>query len=391
MIPELLAPAGNLDKLKIAYKYGADAVYVGGVRFGLRSGADNFSNEDLAVAAKFAHDHGKKLYVTLNAFLHNQDMEGLGEFVAYLETIGIDALIVSDLGVVTEVTQYCNIPVHLSTQASCLNVSSAKVWKALGVERVIVGRELTVEETSTIKREAGMEVEMFIHGAMCSAYSGNCTISNYTAGRDSNRGGCKQSCRFDYSMESSEEDLTFMSSKDLMGINYLPEFIESEIDSVKIEGRMKSELYVAITCKSYRTAIDASVAGGFEKTAAWEEELNRAPNRGFTEASLRKEAEDDSISRVFKENPNKYNFLGTVLDVDFGKMFIHLKNPIRKGEKIEIMTFLGENKVCQFDQMSDYVGNNIEAGRQNQIIVVDPVEGVLSGMVVRAFIEGVAV
>ena len=225
-IPELLAPAGSLEKLKVASLYGADAVYLGGQKFGLRAASDNFTFSELIEGVEFAHSNGTLVYVVLNGFLHDQDIEDLGEFVSFLEEIKVDAVICSDLGVVEFVSQNSNLTIHLSTQASCLNSYSGKLWKKMGVKRLILGRECSIEDGAKIKKETGLEVEMFIHGAMCMAYSGNCVISNYTAGRDSNRGGCAHSCRFEYSLDVSKYDTKstegkksfFMSSKDLNGI-----------------------------------------------------------------------------------------------------------------------------------------------------------------------------
>ena len=190
-IPELLAPAGSLDKLKVAVSYGANAVYFGGLKFGLRSAADNFTEQELIEGVEFAHSHGSLVYVVLNGFLHDKDLEDLPEFIKFLESLKIDAVIVSDLGVIETVKKHTNLEVHLSTQASCLNSYSAKLWKKMGVSRIVLGREVSIEEAKKIKEVADIEIEMFVHGSMCMAYSGNCTISNYTQGRDSNRGGCR--------------------------------------------------------------------------------------------------------------------------------------------------------------------------------------------------------
>jgi putative protease len=242
-LPEILAPAGSLDKLKVAVLYGANAVYVGGQKFGLRTAAENFTPDELREGISFAHERGAKVYVVLNSFLHDKDLQELPDFVNFLGEVGADAVIVSDLGVVRTVRSLSNIPVHISTQASTLNVEAAKLWKKAGASRIVLGREVSVKEAGKIKREAGIEIEMFIHGSMCMAYSGNCVISNFTQGRDSNRGGCAHSCRFEYSLEGldtlEKKKAYFMSSKDLEGLRVLPQFIEEGIDSLKIEGRMK--------------------------------------------------------------------------------------------------------------------------------------------------------
>ncbi len=240
-VPELLAPAGSLDKLKVAIDYGADAVYLAGLKFGLRSAAENFTTQELEEGVKYAHERGAKTYVVINGFLHDEDLAELPEFVKLLEELGVDAIIASDLGVIQTIKKHSSTPIHLSTQASCLNVSSAKFWKKQGVERVVLGREVSIKEAGKIKREAGVEVEMFVHGSMCMAYSGNCVISNFTQGRDSNRGGCAHSCRFEYSLKFENEEekrrAYFMSSKDLNGLAHLEEFIKEGIDSIKGGGK----------------------------------------------------------------------------------------------------------------------------------------------------------
>lgn len=256
-VVELLAPAGNLEKLKVTVSYGCDAVYLGGEKFGLRSAADNFTNSELEEGVKFAHERSVKVYVVLNSFLYDRDLEELPEFLIFLEKVGVDAVIISDLGVLKTVKELTNIPIHLSTQASCLNIEAGKLWKKMGAKRLILGREVSIAEASQIKKATGLEVELFIHGSLCMAYSGNCVISNYTMGRDSNRGGCAHNCRFEYSMDfgDKKENSFFMSSKDLMGISQIPEFFASEIDSVKVEGRMKTHLYVRTITKAYKRAI----------------------------------------------------------------------------------------------------------------------------------------
>ena len=209
MLPELLAPAGNLEKLKIAVLYGADAVYLAGPQFSLRAGTDNFSDVELAEGVRFAHDHRVKVYVTLNAFLHDEELAQLPDYIKFLDTCNVDAVIVSDLGVIATVQQYAPLPLHLSTQASCLNQYAAQLWKNLGVQRIVLGREVSINQAQAIRQAAGIEVEMFVHGAMCMAYSGNCTISNYTQARDSNRGGCVHSCRFPYSIWENSGNIFF--------------------------------------------------------------------------------------------------------------------------------------------------------------------------------------
>ena len=358
---ELLAPAGNLDKLKTAVLYGANAVYLAGQNFSLRSASDNFSETELLEGVLFARKKKCKIYGTLNAFLYDQELKQLRQYVSYLEKCGVDAVIVSDLGVMTVVQQNSELAIHLSTQASCLNVHSAKLWKSLGAKRLVLGREVSLEEAGKIRKEAEIEVELFIHGAMCMAFSGNCTISNYTAGRDSNRGGCVQSCRFSYSTvpDSTESTESFhvspeyrssslMSSKDLRGMDLLPEFLKTGVDSIKVEGRMKSSLYVATTTSAYSRALKWC-----DSTSRWEwseklkelsSMLEKIPHRGYTEGSLKNPTDVESVYHGERNSRNSsYEIAGTVMEVDDGKSFTLLtQNTFEQGRTLEVLTFEGK-------------------------------------------------
>ncbi|MDE0792052.1 MAG: U32 family peptidase [SAR324 cluster bacterium] len=355
---ELLAPAGNLDKLKTAVLYGANAVYLAGQNFSLRGASDNFSETELLEGVLFARKNNCKTYVTLNAFLHDQELKQLPQYVRFLEKCGVDAVIVSDLGVMTVVQQNSELAVHLSTQASCLNVHSAKLWKSLGAKRLVLGREVSLEEAGKIRKEAEIEVELFIHGAMCMAFSGNCTISNYTAGRDSNRGGCVQSCRFSYSAipDSAESadvspeyrPSSLMSSKDLRGMDLLPEFLKTGVDSIKVEGRMKSSLYAATTTSAYSRALkwcdSTSKREWPEKLKELSSMLEKIPHRGYTEGSLKNSADAESVYQGERNSRNSsYEIAGTVMEVDDGKSFTLLtQNAFEHGRTLEVLTFEGK-------------------------------------------------
>lgn len=349
-IPELLAPAGSLDKLKVAVDYGADAVYLAGLKFGLRSAAENFTYQELEEGVAYAHARGAKVYTVLNGFLHDQDIAELGEFVDFLESIQIDAVIASDLGVIRAVKNRSNIEVHLSTQASCLNVSSARFWKKQGVTRVVLGREVSIAQAGKIKREAGVEVEMFVHGSMCMAYSGNCVISNFTQGRDSNRGGCAHSCRFEYSLKFSEEEekrrAYFMSSKDLNGLAVLEDFIKEEIDSIKVEGRMKSNLYAGGVAKVYAQALrHYKKHGDFlsENIYQWEAELKKVVHRSYAPANLKQKAGSETIFNE-RENAgeNEYVMVGNVVEtVENEFILVEVKNAFAPGQELELLPFSG--------------------------------------------------
>ena len=375
---ELLAPAGNLNKLKIAVLYGADAVYLAGPKYGLRSASDNFSDVELYQGIEFAHQNNCKAYVTLNAFLNDKELENLPGYVRFLEKNKVDAVIVSDLGVMTIVQEHSKIPIHLSTQASCLNIHAARAWKRLGAKRIVLGREVSLEEAGNIRKATGIEVELFVHGAMCTAYSGNCTISNYTSGRDSNRGGCVQSCRFNYSAKkdsivkkqinsknseesnfSDSEEITInenslgndsaslLSSKDLRGMRLLPKYIENGVDSIKVEGRMKSALYAATTTIAYSQAIKwcrlSSRKKCSEKLIELSALLEKIPHRGYTEASLEKQAGLDSIYRGERNGvSSSYKIAGIVLEVQKGKSFImQTQNTFDQNNNLEVLAFDG--------------------------------------------------
>ena len=398
MKPELLAPAKNLERLKVAVLYGADAVYVGGQKYGLRAGADNFTQTELERGVAFAHQHNAKVYVTLNAFLHDADFDGLDSFCGFMERIGVDAVIASDLGVIKYIHKCSNLPVHLSTQSSCLNLSAAKLWKRLGVKRLIVGRELQIAEAGKIQREAGIEVEMFVHGAMCMAYSGRCTISNFTSGRDSNRGGCIQSCRFHYQqkdVEASEEEdwqLTskFMSSKDLWGLHTVGDFFKEGICSLKVEGRMRSNLYVATTTKAYRKTIDAHAENQLDQQTIEQGKtmLKTIPHRGYFSGSLEQRAGMDSVYlEINKTGTGTHRYTGIVLDANPEHFVVRLFAPLRKGDTIEILPFEAPRIRLEVDAMHSVMGKSLDAIRQDNVVCIprtSELTGVDAFNVVRA-------
>lgn len=381
-VPELLAPAGSLDKLKIAISYGANAVYLGGLKFGLRSAAENFTPVELAEGVEFAHQNGAKVYVVLNGFLHDKDLEELPTFVKLLDELKIDAVIVSDLGVIKTVIENSKIPVHLSTQASCLNVESAKLWKRAGVERVVVGREVSIKEAGKIKREAGIEVEMFVHGSMCMAYSGNCVISNFTQGRDSNRGGCAHSCRFEYSLDFNQmtdmekKKAFFMSSKDLNGLRLLDQFIEEEIDSIKVEGRMKSHLYAATMSKVYAQALNYyKEFGNFlsDDLEKWDNELSKVTHRTYAQANLDKPAGSETIFNEREtSSEGEYAMVGRVLEVAIDKhIVLEVRNAFNISDELEILKFNGEVENLKVSNIKTLGGIELERTRPSSIVKID--------------------
>ena len=396
-LPELLAPAGSLDKLKVAISYGANAVYLAGLKFGLRSAAENFTNEELIEGVKFAHDHGALVYVVLNGFLHDDDLEELIPFIKFLEEIKIDAVIVSDLGVIKTVSENTNIEVHLSTQASCLNVQSAKLWKKMGVTRVVLGREVSIAEAKKIKEEADVEVEMFIHGSMCMAYSGNCVISNFTQGRDSNRGGCAHSCRFEYSINFDDADELekrnryFMSSTDLNGLRVLEEFIKAGIDSIKVEGRMKSHLYAGTMSKVYAEALAFYKEHGHflsDKLMEWEEELKKVTHRTYAPANLVEKAGADTIFNEREHTKDgEYVMVGRVMDVleegEHPGIIIEVRNAFNLGDELEILPFNGSIKTVKLETIKLLDNETIERSKPTTLVKIPYVSGLEFNNIVR--------
>lgn len=286
---ELLAPAGDLKRLKIALLYGADAVYIGGQQFSLRSRASNFSLEDIREGAAFAREHGKKVHVTVNMLPHEDDLGGLDDYVRTLADAGVHALIVASPSIARRVKELApSLEVHISTQHSTTNASAIRFWKEQGMDRVVLARECTLEEVRASCANAVLPVEVFIHGGMCISYSGRCVLSNHMTNRDANRGGCAQSCRWKYALyegerEISDPDMRFsMSSKDLQAVRFIPALIEAGVSSLKIEGRMKSAYYIATVVHAYRMLIDEyeqTRTLNEERIAFYEEEIAKAENR----------------------------------------------------------------------------------------------------------------
>jgi len=382
--PEILSPAGSLEKLKVAVLYGANAVYLGGQKFGLRQASDNFSYEELAEGVDFAHKRGCHVYVVLNSFLHDKDLEEIPEFLALLSSLKVDAVIVSDLGVISTIQKHSQLVIHLSTQASCLNVESAKLWKKMGVTRIVLGREVTIKEALKIKKETGLEIEMFVHGSMCMAFSGNCVISNYTQGRDSNRGGCAHSCRFEYSIDfkdQSEEKKKafFMSSKDLEGIRQLSEFIDAGIDSLKIEGRNKSHYYAGTVSKVYSEAMRYYKEHGHflsDDLLTWESELRKISHRDYTSGSLADYADETSIYNERDHDKNDYVVSGMILEtIPNEHILLEVRSAFHSGENLEIMPFRGPTIDMKLSEIKSISGVNLLKSKPGSVVKIPYIPG----------------
>ncbi|GAA4071428.1 U32 family peptidase [Amphibacillus indicireducens] len=354
--PELLAPAGNLEKLKFAIHYGADAVYIGGQQFGLRSNAGNFSYDEMREGVAFANKYNAKVYVAANIIAHNENLEGLHEFFKELYEIGISGVIVADPALIQASREAApDLEVHISTQASVANWKTAEFWKNEGLPRVVLAREVSVEEIRKIKEKVDIEIEAFIHGAMCISYSGRCVLSNHMSARDANRGGCAQSCRWKYDLfedgtdgtvavsDESDEQYT-MSSQDLSMVEHLPDLIEAGVDSLKIEGRMKSIHYVATVVNVYRKIIDTYFEDpeNYQIQQEWIDEIWKAAQRSLTSGFYYDEpTEKDQLFGRPNRIP-KYDFAGLVLDYDEETQMatIQQRNNFGVGDEVE---FFGPN------------------------------------------------
>jgi len=343
MRTELLAPAGNLEKAKIALLYGADAVYVGGTSFSLRARASNFTLETLEELVKFAHAINKKIYVTTNIVVHDEDLKGLDEYLEKLDEIKVDAIICSSLVIIERAKQITNLEIHLSTQYSVTNSVLSDYFLEEGIKRVVLARELSLVEIKRIKENTKADLEVFIHGGMCVSYSGRCTLSNYMVLRDANRGGCAHSCRWLYDLYESKnlvsENHDFqMSSKDLEIVDYIPSLLEIGISSLKIEGRMKSIHYIATVVLAYRMLIDDYYDGKLKDLDYYRDEIKKAENRLTSIGFLAGETTtEQQLYNSRSESPTK-EFLGIVLayDKDNSLAFMEQRNYFGIGDPIEI-------------------------------------------------------
>ena len=377
---ELLAPAGSLEKLKVAFHYGADACYIGGRDFSLRANATNFSIDEIKEACDIAHELGKKIYVTVNIVFHNEDVKELEEYLRSLEKAGVDAIIMSDPWLISFVKEKkINLELHMSTQASTLNYESVNFWKDLGVSRVVLARELHYSEIKDIIDKTGMEIETFVHGAMCSSYSGRCVLSNYFTNRDANRGGCAQVCRYcfdlyDDNKEKVESDTEFtMSTKDLSLISMLSKMIEIGIASLKIEGRMRSNYYIATVVSTYREAIDSYYDGTLdeEKLAYYKKVLNRVANRDSEEQFFNTFPDVKGQYFLGRQEVSNQDFLGIVLDYDEENKIVTIteRNFFKKGDVVEI--FGPKTKTITFTVPDIYNedGEMVDAARHPEEII----------------------
>ena len=382
--PELLAPAGDLERLKVALLYGADAVYIGGPMLNLRANAINFTIDEIKEGVEFAHSLNKKVYVTVNIMLHDEEVSQLINYLKELEKCNVDAIIVSDPVVIEEAKKNTKLEVHLSTQTSTLNIEAVKFWKNIGVNRIVLGRECTKQDIKNIIDNVDVEIETFIHGAMCAGYSGRCVMSNFLTNRDANRGGCSQICRWDFNlfnenMEEIKGDKPFtFCSKDLSMLKYIPEMIDMGITSFKIEGRMRSVYYIATVVSVYRKVIDeyCNDKNNYEYNKKYESILNKVANR-------------DSIPQFFdgnygfncsyyngREEVSNQDFLGIVIDYDKDTHMatIEQRNYFKAGDIVEIFGPDKEIITLKLDKIYDEKDELIDIVRHPKQVVKIPLE-----------------
>ena len=400
--PEILAPASSLEVLKTAVYYGADAIYIGGEMYGLRAKAKNFPMEDMKAGIEFAHKHGKKVYVTANITAHDRDLDGVEKYFQELKQIKPDALIISDPGVFTIARQVCpEIDIHVSTQANNVNYMTFRFWQKQGATRVVTARELSLQEIKDIDEHIpeDLEIETFVHGAMCISYSGRCLLSHYFTGRDANLGACTHPCRWKYHIveqtrpgeylpiEENERGTYIFNSKDLCMIEHIPELIEAGVDSFKIEGRMKTALYVAVVTRTYRQAVDDYLENPdkyYSRMEYYKEEISKCTYRQFTTGFFFGPTTHET--QIYDNNTyvQEFVYLGRIDHVnDDGKAVFYQKNKFSVGDTIELMMPDGTNvsaNVLEMENIYGPVESCPHPGEEIQIRLVVPVE---PGLIMR--------
>lgn len=401
--PELLAPGGSLEKLKTAIDYGADAVYIGGEAFSLRVAAENFSKEDMREGIKYAHDRGKKVYLTANILPHNDDIEEFEDFVNEIKDYGFDAVLIADLGLFDMMQELApEIPIHVSTQANNVNYRSAIKWHKMGATRVVLAREMSFKEIAEFQQKIpeDLELEAFIHGAMCISYSGRCLLSNYMTGRDSNMGACAHPCRWNYKLVEetrpgeymdvmeNERGTFIFNSKDLCTIRHIPELVQSGIASLKIEGRVKTSYYVATVVGAYRREIDRYFADpeNYVFNEAEYEELCKVSHRPYTTGFYFGKPDENSQVYTSSSYIRDYDLVGIVqsYDAETGVATISQRNRFFKGDEIEIIQPMKPFFTQTVDSMTDENGNEIDvANHAEQIVHFKTVQPVCEGAMIR--------
>ncbi len=376
---ELLMPAGSLETMKTAIDYGADAVYLGGSSYSLRAKADNFTPEEMKEGIRYAHERGVKVYLTVNIYAHNYDLEGVKKYLHEIKDYGFDAVLVSDPGIFTLVKEIIpEIDIHISTQANNTNYLTFKFWHDLGATRIVCAREMSLAEIKETRANIpeDLEIEAFMHGAMCISYSGRCLLSSYFTGRDANKGACTHPCRWKYAVveeqrpgeylpvEEDERGTYIFNSKDLCMVNHIPEMVDAGIYSFKVEGRMKTALYVASVAKIYREAIDDyynDIELYRSKADYYMEQISACTYRQFTTGFYF--GKPDHETQIYDSNTyvQNYIYLGTVEEVDITQVKIHQKNKFSVGEEVEIMSFAGDSITASVVSIEDEYGASMES------------------------------
>ena len=376
---ELLSPAGDLERLKVTLLYGADAVYIGGQSYSLRANANNFSIEEIKEGCDFAHKLGKKVHLTLNIVFHNEDMDEVEDYIKQVVDAGIDAFIVSDPFIISYIkTNFPNVEVHLSTQNSTTNMEAVQYFKNEGIDRVVLARELSICEIKDIIDKVGVDIEVFIHGAMCTFYSGRCTLSNYLTNRDSNRGGCSQVCRFAFSVDGEDQKFT-MATKDLNASRYITKMIDIGVKSLKVEGRMRSLYYLATVIGCYRKIIDNYYEGKLteEKLLEQEKLLSRVANRETSSHYLSHMADYTDQYYTGRQEISNQDFLGLVTSYDKDEKIVTIveRNYFSVGDEVELFTPKGDVYSFVISEMYDEDMNKLDVARHPEQVIKFKLDG----------------
>lgn len=396
-IPELVAPAGNPEKLTTALHYGADAVFLGLSEFSLRAKADNFSENDLKEAICFVHNKGKKAYVTVNIFPHSRDISAIKDHLLFLKEAEPDGIIVSDTGAFEMAAEIsADIPIHISTQANITNFRSARFWEKLGAKRLVLSRELTIDEIRGIRDNVSIELECFVHGAICISYSGRCYISSFQANRSANRGECTNSCRWNYTLMEEKRQGEFspvyendrgtfiLSSKDLCMIEHLDKLTDAGVNSFKIEGRTKGINYVAGVVKTYREAIDSLGKGPYMVNGDWLRELSMFSNRGYTTGMFFGPQPDKGYNHDEKGIYSmSHELVGVVRSVSNGKGLVALRNTLKLGDNIEFLSQGLGKSLFEVKEILDEKGRPVDSGRNEETVLIQLQPGVKENDLIR--------
>jgi putative protease len=379
-LPELVLPAGDLEKLYTAINFGADAVYAGGQNYSLRAYAGNFDRDDLRTGVNWAHQEGRRVYVTVNIFAHNQDLTALPPYLEELEQVGVDGMIISDPGVIRMARRYApTIPITISTQANVTNYESAAFYRDLGAKRMVAARELSLGDIRTIKERVGIEIELFVHGAMCMSYSGRCLLSSFMTGRSANRGACAHPCRYRYALveekrpgeyfplDEDERGSYILNSRDLCLLDQLPRLVEAGVDAFKIEGRMKSPLYLATVARVYREALDAYGQGTFYDAAQldkWLNQLTAVATRPFTLGFLNG-PDPDLQDPINQKSQNRAEFCGVVKGYDSERAWLEVEQRANfgPGDPLWLLTPQSDPIPVQLEHLYDSEGEEIDRAR----------------------------